>query len=67
MSKDNNPNDERPWSDMDVYCLKVALENGDSLDEAAAFVFRSENVDDVRRKAEELGLRVKRPRKRQSD
>jgi hypothetical protein len=67
MSKDTKSNGARDWSDMDVFCLRVALENGDSIEEAAAYVFRRENIDEVRRKADELGLRVRKRRRHSGD
>ena len=45
-----------PWTEMDVEDLKAALQSGITIEEAAHHLCRSGTVDDVRRKAEELGL-----------
>jgi hypothetical protein len=37
--------------------LKLSLKAGNTIEEAASFLCRSGTVDDVRRKAEELGLK----------
>jgi len=41
---------------MDLEDLKAALKSGSTIEEAAHTLCRSGTVDDVRRKAEELGL-----------
>lgn len=41
---------------MDVRDLTAALKYGDTIEEAATHLCRSGTVNDVRRKAEELGL-----------
>ena len=51
----NNP----PWTDMDIDDLKAAIENGRSVQDAAEFHRRSDSIDDVRQKCEELGLKVR--------
>ena len=48
--------DSEPWTDMDVEYLKAALRHGDTIEDAAQHLCRSGTVEDVRRKAEELGL-----------
>jgi hypothetical protein len=48
--------DDEPWTEMDVEDLTAALQSGDTIEEAAQFLCRSGTVDEVRRKAEELGL-----------
>ena len=49
-------NDGKPWSEMDLFDLRNSLAYGDSIEEVAAFLCRSGTVEEVRRKAEELGL-----------
>src|SRR5262245_44017490 len=51
--------DGEPWTNMDVDDLIAALRHGDTIQDAARFLCRSGTVDQVRRKAEELGLRYK--------
>jgi hypothetical protein len=48
--------DGDPWTEMDVEDLTEALKSGDTIEDAAEFLCRSGTVDEVRRKAEELGL-----------
>jgi hypothetical protein len=48
--------DGDPWTEMDVRDLTAAIKSGDTIQEAASHLCRSGTVDDVRRKAEELGL-----------
>jgi hypothetical protein len=48
--------DNEPWTEMDIAHLSAALGSGDTIEKAARFLLRSGTVDDVRRKAEELGL-----------
>jgi hypothetical protein len=48
--------DGAPWTDMAVADLRAAVESGDTPEEAAGQLCRSGTVDDVKRKAEELGL-----------
>lgn len=50
-------NDGDPWSEAHVSDLWASLEYGDSIEEAARFLCRSGTIDDVRRKADELGLK----------
>ena len=52
-------NDEKPWTEMDIRDLMAALRSGDTIEDAAQHLCRSGTVDDVRRKAEELGLKYK--------
>jgi len=51
--------DSEPWTEMDIAHLRTALGSGDTIEEAARFLCRSGTVDEVRRKAEELGLSYK--------
>jgi hypothetical protein len=48
--------DDEPWTEMDVRDLMAALNAGDSIEEAATHLCRSGTLEEVRRKAEELGL-----------
>jgi hypothetical protein len=56
-----------PWTEMDVRALMAALRIGDTIEEAAIHLCRSGSVDDVRRKAEELGLKYDSRVRRQAD
>ena len=49
--------DHEPWTEMDLRDLTAALRSGDTIEDAAQHLCRSGTVDDVRRKAEELGLK----------
>jgi hypothetical protein len=48
--------DNEPWTEMDIAHLSAALGSGDTIEKAARFLLRSGTVDDVWRKADELGL-----------
>jgi hypothetical protein len=48
--------DNEPWTEMDVRDLTAALKAGDSIEEAATHLCRSGALEEVRRKAEQLGL-----------
>jgi hypothetical protein len=48
-------NDGKPWSEMDLFDLRNSLACGRSIKEVAGF-HRSGTVEEVSRKAEELGL-----------
>jgi hypothetical protein len=48
--------DGAPWTEMAIADLRAAVESGYTPQEAAGHFCRSGTVDDVRRKAEELGL-----------
>ena len=54
--------DGEPWTEMDIDDLIAALRHGDTIEDAARFLYRSGTVDQVRRKAEELGLKCRGPR-----
>jgi hypothetical protein len=56
-------NDGKEWSEADLFDLRNSLEHGETIQEAAAHLGRSGTVDQVARKAEELGL-VSRYRRR---
>jgi hypothetical protein len=49
-------NDGKPWSEMDLFDLRNSLAYGRSIEEVAGFLCRSGTVEEVKRKAEELGL-----------
>jgi hypothetical protein len=53
---DHDVNDGKEWSEMDIFDLKNHLRTGASIEEMATFLCRRGTIDDVRRKAEELGL-----------
>jgi hypothetical protein len=48
--------DGQEWSEGDLWDLRNSLEHGRSIEEVAGFLCRSGTVDEVRRKAQELGL-----------
>jgi hypothetical protein len=56
-------NDGQVWSEMDVRDLTASVLCGDTIEEAAEFLCRSGTIDEVRRKAEELGLTYKSSRR----
>jgi hypothetical protein len=49
-------NDGKPWSEMDLFDLRNSLAFGRSIEEIAGFLCRAGTVEEVKRKAEELGL-----------
>ena len=49
--------DGAPWTEMDLEDLTAVLKAGDTIEEAAHHLCRSGTVEDVRRQAEELGLK----------
>jgi hypothetical protein len=49
-------NDGTPWSEMDLFDLRNSLAYGRSIEEVAGFLCRSGAVEEVKRKAEVLGL-----------
>jgi hypothetical protein len=51
--------DGEPWTEMDIEDLTAALKSGGTIEDAATHLCRSGTVDEVRRKAEELGLSYK--------
>jgi len=48
--------DGAPWTKMDIQDLTAALSHGSTIEEAAEHLCRSGSIEDVRRKAKELGL-----------
>ena len=53
--------DGYPWTEMDIEDLKAAIKSGSTIEDAATHLCRSGTIEDVRRKAEELGLIVRNP------
>jgi hypothetical protein len=51
--------DGADWTEMDIEDLVSSIKGGASIDEAAEFLGRSDSIDDVARKCEELGLKPK--------
>jgi hypothetical protein len=49
-------NDGKSWSEMDLFDLRSGLAYGRSIEEVAGFLCRFGTVEEVKRKAEELGL-----------
>jgi hypothetical protein len=49
-------NDNKPWSEMDLFDLRNSFAHRESIEEVAGFLCRSGTVEEVKRKAEELGL-----------
>jgi hypothetical protein len=47
------------WTEMDIDDLIAAIRHGDTIEDTAKFLCRSGTVDEVRRKAEDLGLLTK--------
>jgi hypothetical protein len=52
-------NDGKPWSETDIKDLRHWLVWGESIEAAARLLLRSGTVEEVTRKATELGLRIK--------
>jgi hypothetical protein len=52
-------NDGKPWFEMDLFDLRGSLAYGRSIEEVAGFLCRSGTVEEVKRKAGELGLHGK--------
>jgi hypothetical protein len=51
--------DGADWTEMDIEDLRASIEGGASIEDAVEFLCRSGTVDDVARKACELGLKPK--------
>jgi hypothetical protein len=51
--------DGADWTEMDIEDLKAAIEGGATVQQAADLLCRSDSVDDVARKCDELGLKPK--------
>ena len=50
--------DGADWTEMDIEDLRAAIEGGATIQETADLLCRADNVDDVARKCEELGLKA---------
>jgi hypothetical protein len=50
--------DRKEWSAADIEDLILALKDGGTVEGAAFFLCRTGTIDEVRQKAEELGLRA---------
>jgi hypothetical protein len=51
--------DGTDWTEVDIEDLVSSIEGGASIEEAAEFLGRSDSIEDVARKCEELGLKPK--------
>ena len=45
-----------PWTEMDIEDLTTAVKHGSTIEDVAIHLCRSGTADEVRHKAEELGL-----------
>jgi hypothetical protein len=54
---DHDTNDRKPWSEMDKFDLRAAVESGNTPEEAAGFLCRSGTVEEVKRRADAMGLK----------
>ena len=54
---ERDTNDGTEWTDTDIDDLKLELACGGTIERAASVLCRSGTVEDVRKKARELGLR----------
>ena len=54
--EERDTNDGKPWSQDDLDDLALALKDGGTIEGAATFLCRWGTRDEVRKKAEELGL-----------
>ena len=59
MTKKSDTYDRAPWTEMDIRYLMAALRSGNTIEDAAQLLCRSGTIHDVRRKAEQLGLKYK--------
>jgi hypothetical protein len=54
MAKQKRPSEDTPWSTMDLFDLRRAIEQGESIELTAAVLGRA--IEDVQQKATELSL-----------
>ena len=54
MAKQKRPSKDTPWSTMDLFDLRRAIEQGESIELTAAVLGRA--IEDVQQKATELSL-----------
>lgn len=52
-------NDGKAWSEMDLRELSVAIQFGNTIEDAAMFLCRKGTVEEVEAKVRELGLEVR--------
>jgi hypothetical protein len=58
--------DGAPWTEEDIEEIKNAIAYGSTIDDIAELICRSGSIDDVERKAKELGLKPQRRKARQN-
>jgi hypothetical protein len=56
--------DGAPWTEEDVAEIKNAVAHGSTIEDIAELICRSGSIDDVERKAKELGLKPQRRKAR---
>lgn len=49
--------DGADWTETDIEDLKSEIEHGRSIEEAAEFLCRAGSIDDIARKAKEMGIK----------
>jgi hypothetical protein len=54
MAKQKRPGEDKPWSTMDLFDLRRAIEQRDSIELTAAVLGRT--IEDVQQKTRELSL-----------
>ena len=54
MAKQKRPSEDTPWSTMDLFDLRRAIEQGEFIELTAAVLGRA--IEDVQQKATELSL-----------
>jgi hypothetical protein len=54
MAKQKRPSEDKPWSTTDLFDLRRAFEQGESIELTAAVLGRA--IEDVQQKATELSL-----------
>lgn len=59
-SPDHDIYDGAPWTESSLQDLRAVIESGGSIEDAAELICRQGSIDDVRKKAEELGLTVRK-------
>jgi hypothetical protein len=58
--------DGAPWTEEDIKEIRNAIAHGSTIEDIAELICRSGSIDDVERKAKELGLKPQRCRARQN-
>lgn len=59
-SPDHDIYDGAPWTEEDLAELRRVIGRGGSIEDAAELICRQGTIDEVRAKAEELGLTVRK-------